>query len=429
MLLTEPFSAHRQLGPVSDFMINSYCENLENMFAQIVYYGVLKEEDAQCFSVTSHIEYGALFLALGAAILGFLSNFVSKATVQYLKDDKERLLGRMELERCNTSVDDTLHSDEGEMADDGLSSRIHPPPALFTDSFRWMLKTEDILPQSSRALFGDANNSHWSLPEARAVTVESPDETTIKGTYVSDLDQHDRKISGSLPILEGLADATSKENYQPKLSPRRLTYDERKIELHPSLPQSSSYCQNEQSMQALDMDQQSIPSKMSSVDSSFKDEASLISETESLNYSLPSSAYQSSQTPRPPEFVRKASLGSPSASMKKTPPSSFYRLASLQQPASFTATASPFASYFEQQEDNAEKDDKPEAKKTAKTKNLRKPPPCSIDIKGGLKRAPQPMLEESDDEFTQVSIEHSEVTSDYFKTQPTTSRHSRTGLI
>ena len=36
-----------QLGPVSEFMIN-YCASLEDTFAQMVYFGILKEEDAQC---------------------------------------------------------------------------------------------------------------------------------------------------------------------------------------------------------------------------------------------------------------------------------------------------------------------------------------------------------------------------------------------
>lgn len=46
-----PFLGQATLGPVSDFMINAYCKNLEDTFTQMVYFGVLKEENAQCFGV------------------------------------------------------------------------------------------------------------------------------------------------------------------------------------------------------------------------------------------------------------------------------------------------------------------------------------------------------------------------------------------
>ncbi|KAG7360134.1 paraquat-inducible protein A domain containing protein [Nitzschia inconspicua] len=430
------FVSSWQMGPVSNVMINSYCDNLKNMFAQMVYYGVLKEEDAQCFSVTSRIEQGAFILASGALLLGFLSSFVFKATVQYLKDYKEEDMATKDLVRCDTSVEDTSHSDdEGEIADGGFFGIIHPAPVLFTDSFRWMLKTDDTLPPSSRALFCDPNNSHWSLPEARAVSDESPREGMIKGTYVRDLDGYNSKSSSRSPSIENSMKSLSKDMYQSKPLPRKLTYDDSRNEIVSYSRRSSSNGQNHQSLHARDMDQHSIPSKMSSVGSSFKDEESIISEADSLNYSLPSSAYQSSQVPLPPELERKASLGSAAgSSMKKPPPPSFYRLVSSPHvTSSATSTASPFASYFHQQGGNeVVEDQKPKAKQTPKTKNAKKPPPSSFDpnttTTSIVKRAPQHMSEESDDEFTQVSMDDSDFTSDYFNTQPS-SQHGRSGLI
>jgi hypothetical protein len=60
----------RQLGPVSEFMINSYCESLKDTFAQMVYYGILKEEDAQCFSVRSAVEPESFVLACRRSVVG-----------------------------------------------------------------------------------------------------------------------------------------------------------------------------------------------------------------------------------------------------------------------------------------------------------------------------------------------------------------------
>lgn len=410
----------RQLGPVSDFMINSYCENLENMFAQMVYYGVLKEEDAQCFSVSSQIEYGAFFLAAGALLLGFLSSFVFKATSQYLKDVKERARRTKQLERCNLSVDGTSHSDdEGEVTNIGFSGTIHPPPVLFTDSFRWLLKPNECLPSSSSALFGDPNNNHWSLPEARAIDGESPDEYMIKGTYISNLDQYNSKLSSRSPGMEDSLALQSKEIYQS----RPLTCD-KSSKVYSYARESSSPRFNEQSLQALEMDQQSIPSKMSSVGSSFKDEASLISEADSLNYSLPSS-----QIPLPPDLARKASLGSSVASTKKPTPPSVYRLASLQHPTSSAAPrVSPFASYFDHCANDDDHSQKPKAKAN-KNQNLKQPPPSSNASQlSSIKRAPQPKPEEIDDEFTQISIDDTEPTTDYFKTTVFT-KNGRSGII
>jgi hypothetical protein len=46
-----------QLGPVSEFMINSYCDGLTSTFATLVYYGILDPEDAQCFQVQAKIVF------------------------------------------------------------------------------------------------------------------------------------------------------------------------------------------------------------------------------------------------------------------------------------------------------------------------------------------------------------------------------------
>jgi hypothetical protein len=236
-----------QLGPISSSMINKYCQNLETMFAHMVHYGVLKEEDAQCFTVTSHIENGAFALALGATLLAFLSTFVFKASVQYLHDAKDRQW-QMKAEEDGTSVsfsDETSHvgSDQDEGApDNGFAGTIHRFPVLFTDSFRWMLKADNSIPSSSRALFGNVNTeeSHWSLPEAIAVVDEFPIGLP-KGTIVSDLEPSNGKMGAREPARLSSTSSLSKGSSYSSCSPgkgKRLTYDEDEIYSYKSSPKS-----------------------------------------------------------------------------------------------------------------------------------------------------------------------------------------------
>ena len=183
----------RQLGPVSEFMINSYCDSLKDIFAQAVHYGVLKEEDAQCFRVQSSIEGGSYMLTLAALLLAFVNTFVIKATVQYFRNKSElenKMLMEEDLERDRLSLDTSSSSDEGS-ADAGFSARIHPPPVLFTDTYRWMLRSETGgLPASSRAMFAADTNStpQWGLPEATAVpfdrSMDGDAEAIEEGQFV-----------------------------------------------------------------------------------------------------------------------------------------------------------------------------------------------------------------------------------------------------
>merc|ERR1719183_1144587 len=80
------FVASWQLAPISSFMVNSYCGSLDGFFSELVFYGILKNEDAQCFSVKSSIEDGFFVLATGAVILALVNTFVVKATMQYFQD-------------------------------------------------------------------------------------------------------------------------------------------------------------------------------------------------------------------------------------------------------------------------------------------------------------------------------------------------------
>ncbi|KAL3919793.1 MAG: hypothetical protein SGILL_003575 [Bacillariaceae sp.] len=140
----------RQLGPISQFMINSYCESLDGFFGQMVFFGLLKEEDAQCFSVQSSIEEGAFVLAAGAVLLALLNTFVSKAVTQYIRE-KTMLEKQIEEQQDKASLDGMEYEKEHSDEDPAKAGGIHPVPVLFTDTFRWLLRGDTRDYSSSRA--------------------------------------------------------------------------------------------------------------------------------------------------------------------------------------------------------------------------------------------------------------------------------------
>eukprot|EP00934_Nitzschia_sp_Nitz4_P006159 Nitzschia sp. Nitz4//scaffold358_size24170//3784//11028//NITZ4_008429-RA/size24170-augustus-gene-0.44-mRNA-1//1//CDS//3329548996//6149//frame0 len=169
------FVSSWQLGPVSQYMINAYCGNLEEMFAQAVYYGVLSEEDAQCFSVQSSIEKGSFWLAGGAVVLALVNSFVSKAVTQFFRDQESHAIGNFSDGESDGGF--TAASGEDQFtADAGFSARIRPAPVMFTDTFRWLLRRDSSLPASSRAIFADDIPQWGDIPEAKAIAYDDDDD-------------------------------------------------------------------------------------------------------------------------------------------------------------------------------------------------------------------------------------------------------------
>lgn len=116
----------RQLGPVSEYMINAYCGSLQGFFSQLVFYGVVENEDAQCFRVNTTIEKGFFVLAVGALVLALLNTIVIHAVRQKQQDSEPcRTIGSNF--GCDEDVED-------------VREKIHPAHVLFTDSFRWLLR-------------------------------------------------------------------------------------------------------------------------------------------------------------------------------------------------------------------------------------------------------------------------------------------------
>ncbi len=45
---------------MSKYIINAYCKGLAGTLEQMVYYGIIKKEDEQCFRVNTSIDNGFL---------------------------------------------------------------------------------------------------------------------------------------------------------------------------------------------------------------------------------------------------------------------------------------------------------------------------------------------------------------------------------
>ena len=136
-------------------MINTYCENLKETFAQMVYYGILKEEDAQCFRVEARIENASYILAAASVALALLNTFVMRAVSQYFRDiDLTKREYKATPGRAGEEVEDVT----------GAIQRVTPVPVLFSDAFRWMLVREDLDP-SRRVFIANARHTTDMISE------------------------------------------------------------------------------------------------------------------------------------------------------------------------------------------------------------------------------------------------------------------------
>jgi Paraquat-inducible protein A len=124
-----------QLGPVSEFLINGYCDSLRSTFSTLVYFGIIASEDAQCFKVRASIEPGTFVLVAAAIILNLVNAFVMKAVAHYERDcaaREEELIDPSQLDEMTIDM-----IQEGDVK--GVTAKIQLTGALFTDEFRWLL--------------------------------------------------------------------------------------------------------------------------------------------------------------------------------------------------------------------------------------------------------------------------------------------------
>jgi len=104
----------------------------------LVYYGILKEGDAQCFELEASIAAGTYLLVPITAGLALLNTFVVKAYIQHVREKKD--------EQNTVSEDEKLRAFDRTTWDNRADAiiSIRNPNVDFTDTFRWMLRSGDL---------------------------------------------------------------------------------------------------------------------------------------------------------------------------------------------------------------------------------------------------------------------------------------------
>lgn len=126
-----------QLAPTSETIMSKQCAEFESFFEMLAYYNVLENQDSHCFRVEATVMNGTYFLFCGAILLSISQSFVMKASYQYYWDK----------ECCRKEMATKDHLSPAEAAtpvDEIVFKGVHPPPVLFTDSFRWLLRKEHL---------------------------------------------------------------------------------------------------------------------------------------------------------------------------------------------------------------------------------------------------------------------------------------------
>ena len=196
----------------AEFMINPYCRSLKGFFAELVYYGLLKDEDAQCFKADVNIEPTFYVLLVGALLLALMNMFVMKAVSHYFRDAQ----GVPNLrEQARLSDLDALGAHEDDFKSDEAidESAIHPAPVLFTDVFRWFLYREDVhLSRQSSAEPADSVRMESSVIKESASNASDRDEyetRRMESSCSSSTDDEDNRVPQAAQSDDGSGDVAT----------------------------------------------------------------------------------------------------------------------------------------------------------------------------------------------------------------------------
>ena len=118
-----------QLGSVSEFLINDYCASFDELFNSLAYYGILRPVDSQCFKIVANLQPGTLILIAASVFLFLLNRLISSAAKQQEDDIK------------TVKPEVAIHTGNEENSLDDV--RVEPPPATFSDNYRWLLRNTD----------------------------------------------------------------------------------------------------------------------------------------------------------------------------------------------------------------------------------------------------------------------------------------------
>jgi hypothetical protein len=176
-----------QLGPTSEYLINGYCEGLTDTFSSLAYFGILSEDDAQCFRLRGNVEGGCFALIVAAFGLAFLNTFVTRAVFQYQQDNTDE--DQREQGPLVVPANMTQHL-AATMEVEEVIEKIRPTPVLFTDTFRWMLDSSP-LPAAAQSN-GKSVNS-----KKNDVDVNSTKLTGVLTASTMDIEQESDESSGA----------------------------------------------------------------------------------------------------------------------------------------------------------------------------------------------------------------------------------------
>lgn len=181
-------------------MVNVYCRSLDDTFSEWVFFGIIKEEDAQCFSVESTISVGFYILALGAVLLALINTFVIKATIQYFRD------------RAFESSTLLLDEEKQEVVATPDINDVRPIPVLFSDTFRWLMRNDGTMPSGRTSNDQECPlKSDFDTDKNGSYNLQSKGSNQVESAIV--MADHD---SSATPTSD--ATSTGFENEEPELS-------------------------------------------------------------------------------------------------------------------------------------------------------------------------------------------------------------------
>merc|ERR1712038_2038149 len=122
-----------QLGTISEYMINDYCDSFETAFAAFSYYGFISGEDAQCFRVNAQVQNSTWILLSAAVLLSILSHFIGKAASQQEEDEYNK--------KIQDPISDQSIEDE---VSDLHDVKIKPKAPRFVDYYRFLLRSSRL---------------------------------------------------------------------------------------------------------------------------------------------------------------------------------------------------------------------------------------------------------------------------------------------
>jgi len=173
--LISVYIASWQLGDVSEFMLNQYCEDLSDFFSLMNFYGVLSASDSQCFYAMAKIEPGWYVLLFAALLLTVFTKLVIGASNQKMNDDEKVkglcigcVEGKVKLEK-NTNNEKKKN----------LIKLIKPLPILFTERFHYLFITSKMSLTENRLNTDEASVAIHETREDLNQTITLSEETQI----------------------------------------------------------------------------------------------------------------------------------------------------------------------------------------------------------------------------------------------------------